>query len=278
MTTTALLLALAAALVHAGWNQLLAGSRDPAARSAAGILVATVLFAPLALIGWRWEPAVWPYLIASIACELAYFLALAAAYRRAPMGVIYPVARGTAPILVLAVGSLALGHHVSGYAVAGVGLVVAGILLVRGLGAGVHPRHLLLALGVGACIAAYTLLDSLALAHASPLALLVAALGATAVLQAALIAHRPVGRRRLRAALSGTDAWRTVAAGVGIYAAYGLVLLALTSAPAGPVAAVRETSVVMAMLLLAATGQERVTRARLAGAMLVAAGVVLVLR
>nr|WP_301539742.1 EamA family transporter [Nocardioides sp. zg-DK7169] len=269
-------MALAAALVHAVWNQVLAGSANPAARSAVGMLVACVVAVPLAVPGWRWEPEVWPLAAASAACELAYFVALSAAYRVAPLGVVYPVARGSAPVLVLLVGWLTLGQAVAWYAAVGVALVVAGVLLVRGPGRDVRLRHVLLAVGIGACIAAYTLLDSLALEHASPVALLVVVLGATALVQAGAIASRTGVGTLLDATLRGPDAWRTLVAGFGILGAYGLVLLALTESPAAPVAAVRETSVVMVVLLLALTGRERLTATRLAGAGAVAAGVALV--
>ncbi|WP_122817869.1 EamA family transporter [Nocardioides pantholopis] len=276
VTTAALLVTLAAAVVHALWNQLLAGSRDPAASSAVGLLVGAVVVAPLALVDLRWEAAAWPWVAGSVACSVGYFVGLAAAYRRAPMGVIYPVARGSAPVLVLLGGWLALDQDVGWYAAAGVLVVVAGILLVRGIGPGVRPAQLLLALGVGTCIAGYTLLDAVALGHASPIALLVVVHGVSAVARTAALARTSGGRRALAGTLRGRDAWRTVATGLGIYLAYGLVLVALTMAPAGPVSAVRETSVAVAVLLLAATGQERVTRVRLAGAVLVAAGVALV--
>ena len=136
---------------------------------------------------------------------------------------------------------------------------------------------MLLAVGVGACIAAYTLIDSVALEHASPVALLVVVLGTTALVQAGAIASRTGDRARWWAPrCAGPDAWRTLVAGFGILGAYGLVLLALVDAPAAPVAAVRETSVVMVVLLLALTGRERLTAARLGGAVAVAAGVALV--
>ncbi len=276
MTPTALALALTAALVHAVWNQVLAGSANPAARSAVGMIVACLVAAPLALVGLRWEPEVWPLAAASVACELAYFVALSTAYRVAPLGVVYPVARGSAPVLVLLVGWVALGQAVAWYAAAGVALVVAGVLLVGGPRRDVRVRHVVLAVGVGACIAAYTLIDSVALEHASPLALLVVVLGTTALVQAGAIATRTGVGPLVGATLRGPDAWRTLVAGFGILGAYGLVLLALTDAPAAPVAAVRETSVVMVVLLLALTGRERLTPARLGGAVAVAAGVALV--
>ena len=79
-----------------------------------------------------------------------------------------------------------------------------------------------------------------------------------------------------RSALGRTEWWRTVLAGLGFFLSYGLVLVALRDAPAGLVAAVRETSVVIAVVALAITGQERFRWRTLAGAVLVVGGVALV--
>jgi multidrug transporter EmrE-like cation transporter len=141
MTTTALLLALAAAVVHAVWNVLLARARDPHAATAVALLTAEVVFAVPALLAWRMDRAVWPYIIASGALQLVYFALLVTAYRLLPLSVVYPVSRGLAPVLVLLLGVLVLGHATWIGQVLGVCLVGAGILLVRGLrptaGAGV---------------------------------------------------------------------------------------------------------------------------------------------
>jgi drug/metabolite transporter (DMT)-like permease len=252
----ALGLALAAALVHALWNLLVAGAKDSQAATAVGMCVGCVLFAP-ALFGHVSADA-WPYVIASSALELLYFALLALAYSRSELSAVYPLARGSAPVFVLLVGGVALVLQA-----VGVLLVAVGVLLVRGLRRG-DWRETLLALAVGACIAGYTLVDKSGLKHADPLPYLELVLVVPAISYAGFI-----GRRRLRAAFG----WHAAAAGVGMFAAYALTLAALRLAAAAPVAAVRETSIVIATLLGALVLQEAVGRARIAGAVAIVAGV-----
>src|SRR5207247_2230111 len=100
--------------------------------------------------------------------ELAYFALLAAAYARDDLSVVYPLARGSAPVLVLVLSAVALGTVPPALAVVGIVLVATGVLAVRGAdwrGAG-------FALAVGACIAAYTVVDKQGVRHANPLAYL----------------------------------------------------------------------------------------------------------
>src|SRR3954465_6972385 len=136
MPTTALAFALAAAVFHAVWNLLLARAPDVEAATAVALVTAEVVFAPLAVVVWHVDAGVWPWLVASGLFELVYFALLATAYRKAPLSVVYPVARGGAPVLVLLVGALLLGHTTSGRQVVAVLLVVGGILLVRGFHGG----------------------------------------------------------------------------------------------------------------------------------------------
>ncbi len=102
-------LALGAAVLHALWNVLLARTRDPQAATAAAFCMAVAIWAPVAAVRWRVEAGAWKYIAASAAFELAYVLLLCAAYARAPLSVFYPIARGLAPVLVLVVAVLALG-------------------------------------------------------------------------------------------------------------------------------------------------------------------------
>src|SRR5438034_3778649 len=132
MPTSALVLALAAAFVHALWNLLLARARNPEAATAVALVVAVVVFAPVAAAVWDVDGRVWPFLVGTAAFELLYFVLLAGAYRRAHLSVVYPLARGTAPVLVLVVGIVALGAATSWRQGAGVVFVAAGVLLVRG--------------------------------------------------------------------------------------------------------------------------------------------------
>jgi drug/metabolite transporter (DMT)-like permease len=142
------------------------------------------------------------------------------------------------------------------------------VLLVRGAGERADARGAGLGVGVAACIAGYTVVDDAGLDHAAPLPYLAIVLGPSALLflAAVVIARGPA---EVHAALTG----RTLLAGLGICAAYGLALLALARAAAAPVAAVRESSVVIATGLAALVLRERVGRGRWAGAVLVAAGV-----
>lgn len=231
------------------------------------MLVGAVAFLPVALIDRHVEPTGWLLAGVSTGFELAYFALLATAYARAPLGVVYPVARGSAPVLVLLVSALVLERPVSVLGVVGILLVVAGIGLVRGAASAVRWRDLGLALAVGACIAGYTLVDAVGVHHAAPAAYIEIVFAAVALAYCTALA-RVAGVRALRAVLDR----RTAAAGLGIVTAYGLVLVALTLAPAPAVAAVRETSVVV-VLLLAVVGKERVTWRQPAGAVAVCAGV-----
>jgi drug/metabolite transporter (DMT)-like permease len=269
MPTSALLLALTAAFVHALWNVLLARSRDPRAATAVALLTAEVVFAAPAWAAWRLDRAVWPYVVASGALQLVYFALLVTAYRVAPLSVVYPISRGVAPVLVLVIGVVVLRHGTSVGQVLGVLLVGAGVLLVRGLRPSAG-RGVALGLVIACVIATYTLVDKRGVAHAGALPYLeVSMLGPA--LAYAVFALRARGRNALRSEVHAA----TLVAGVATFGAYCLVLLALQRAAAAPVAAVRETSVVVTALLAGRYLAEPVGRARLGGAVLVASGIAL---
>src|SRR3954462_1474143 len=107
MPTDALLLALAAVFVHAGWNLLLSGREDTHSATAVALVTGAVVWAPVAVITWRLESSAWPYIAASSSLELLYLVLLATAYAAAAMGFVYPIARGSAPVLVLVAGIVA---------------------------------------------------------------------------------------------------------------------------------------------------------------------------
>jgi drug/metabolite transporter (DMT)-like permease len=261
----ALGLALGAAVLHALWNLLLARQPDTAAASAVSVVALVAVLSLPAALTWRVEAGAVPYLLGSAGLELTYVVLLAAAYRRFELSVVYPVARGMAPVLALVLTVIVTATEPAAWEVAGVLAVGAGVLLVRGrlrggvagLGAG---------LVVAAVIAGYTVVDRYGIRHANaaPYLLLV-------MVGPALVYPLAVGRRRVAAAV-GPAAVLVGAASAG---AYVLVLLALRLASAPSVAAVRETSVVIATALAAIVLRERVSGWRLAGAALVAAGVAL---
>ena len=254
---------LGSAAVHALWNALLADADDTYGTTAVMLVAGVVLFAPVAGLTWDVDGAAIPYVLASGTLELVYFGLLATAYARADLAFVYPIARGSAPVIVLVVSVVALDVAISGLQAAGVLVVAAGVLLVRGLGRG-RGADLLLAIVVGACIAGYTLVDKHGLEHADPIPYLMLVLLVAAIPYAAV-----VGPTAMRAALSR----RAVLAGAGMFFAYVLALAALQRAEAAPVAALRETSVVMAAIGAAVWGRSRVPATRVLGAALVVGGV-----
>jgi drug/metabolite transporter (DMT)-like permease len=171
-------------------------------------------------------------------------------------------------VLVLVVGVAALGLGTSPQQAAGVCLVGLGVLLVRGLRRSAEPAGVLFGLAIACFIAAYTLVDKYGIRYAAPfvyleLSMLLSGLGYSAA----------IVRLRGPAALRAEWGWATVAAGLATFGAYGFVLAALQRASAASVAAVRETSIVIAAAFAALVLKEPVGPERLAGAVLVATGV-----
>jgi drug/metabolite transporter (DMT)-like permease len=263
MPLDALALALTAALLHALWNLLLAREQDTEAAAAVGISTIVLVMAVPAALTWRVESAAVPFIAISGTLELLYVVLLVAAYRHFELSVVYPVARGLAPVTVLILTVLVAVSRPSLGEVAGVLAVATGVLLVRGRVPGSRGG-----LGAGALIAAviagYTVADRYGIHHASAAPYLVLVL-----LPPAIAFPLLVGRRRYASSFGPA----TLAIGVASACAYLLVLLALRLASAPAVAAVRETSVVIATALAALVLRERVGPVRLAGSALVAGGV-----
>jgi uncharacterized membrane protein len=265
----ALALALGAAVLHAGWNVLLAGSRDTQS-SAAGLLVwgVALLALPALLTGGVSSEAI-PFIAASAALELAYFVLLARAYDGGEVSVIYPIARGSAPVVVLVFGAIALNEDVSAGAAVGVLAIAAGVLLVglvdfrtrTGTQIDSPLRDVWFGLAIGLVIASYTLVDSEAVEHADPIAYLALVIAPCALVYPFVARTRPD--------LSA----RTALTAAATFGAFLMVLGAFRLAPAAPVAAVRESSVVIATLFAAVFLHEAVGVWRIAGALCVVAGV-----
>ena len=263
MGATALALALSAAFLHALWNLVLRGRVDTQATSAAALVIGVVALVPIAAVTWDVHAAAWPYVVASGTLELGYLAMLAAAYGRFELSVVYPVARGLAPVWALLFAVVVASASPSAGEIGGVLVVAAGILLVRGAG---ESRGVAVGLVIAALIGGYTVVDRFGIRHADAVSYLLLVL-----IGPALVYPPLVGLARVRRALS----FETALVGLLSMAAYVLVLLALRRASAPAVSAVRETSVVIATVLAAVFLRERVTPWRFAGAALVAAGVAL---
>lgn len=271
MSPLVLGLVLAAAVVHATWNLLLGRAPDIEAATAVAVVAGLVLFTPVAVSTWeRTDAAVThravPFLVASALFELGYFALLARSYGTGRPSAVYPVARGSAPVLVLA-ASLLTGQAISAAAVGGVLAIAAGVVVLR-LTPGLTRTGLVLGIATGCCVAGYTLVDFHGLRYADPLPYLELAMTVPALGCVALVARRK-GWPALRDAVSAP----TVLAGVGVFGAYSLALAALAHGAAAPVAAVRETGIVILTVLSAVFGHEPVSRRQWLGVLVVTSGV-----
>jgi drug/metabolite transporter (DMT)-like permease len=259
----ALALALSAAALHAVWNLLLRRSSDTEAATAVSAIAFVLVLAPFAAASWDVDAGAWRYVVPSGLLELLYLALLAAAYRRFELSLVYPVARGLAPVAALVYTVAVVGTDPSAGEIAGVAVVAAGVLLVRGARG---SRGAALGLAIAAVIGGYTVIDRYGIQHANAFSYAFLIL-----LPAAVVYPWFVGWRRVRSAALPVNAL----VGVLSAAAYLLVLLALRRASAPAVAAVRETGVVIAAVLGAVFLHERVGVVRYAGALLVVLGIAL---
>jgi drug/metabolite transporter (DMT)-like permease len=264
LTLPALALALGSAALHAAWNLLLAGRKDIQAAAAATFVLSVAFASPLAVIWWNAEPSVWPYALASAVLETVYVVALAYAYRVGDLSFVYPVTRGVAPVLALLATIAVLGHAVSVSEVVGILIVAGGVVLVRGPEGSADARALLAVATISASIAAYTLVDRVGIQHAGALTYFVLVLAGPALVYPPIVGIAAVRRE--------IGLITVVAAGANL-GSFLLGLLALRRAAAAPVLAVRSTSIVIATLLAGRVLSEHVSRGRLAGSILVFAGV-----
>jgi drug/metabolite transporter (DMT)-like permease len=269
---------LAAAACHAGWNALLKLDVEPVVATALVAGASGMIAVPFAIAAGLPSPAAWPYVLASVAIHIVYYLTLAQAYRHGDLGQVYPIARGSAPLMTAALATLWLGEGLGGYGWIGVVVLAAGILLlaVRGRRAleRFDARSVGFALLTSLTITAYTLVDGLG-ARVSGAALqytvwlFVLSGGAMAIYGFARVG------RRLAADFAAN--WQLAIGGAALSTtAYAIAIWAMTVAPIALVAALRETSVLFAALLGMVLLREPVLPARIAAACLVLAGVVLV--
>ncbi len=263
MPLSAVLLVTASVVLHAGWNARLHRSDDPEVVVAMSYLLVGLALVPALVADPPTEVVGW--VVVSSAAQAAYLGTLGTAYRQGSLSVAYPIARGTAPLLVALGGWLFLDETPS--LPTGVGLVVlvSGLLLLAGLGRRMGERRVvLLAAVTGVATVAYSLVDAGAVDHTGPLGYLSVVMATSAV--AVLIARRP-GWRRLSDALAPG-----ALVGVGQGGAYALVLVAFQQAQAGQVTGLRQLSVLLGVVV----AREALGARALWGAGLVAAGAALV--
>ena len=280
MSLSALLLLLVAALLHAGWNVLVkrAGEKDLFMWWA--WVVSSLGYAPLLALLPALPRAAWPYVLASGLAQAVCSVALTRAYALGDFSLVYPLARGAAPALLLLWAVLFLGERPSLGGVLGIAVLLLGLLVVGGVfrrsagRARLRPGAIVAALAVALCISIYSAVDGAGVQIAAPLPYTIAEF------IVATLALTPVVLRRYSpAALLGewSASWpRILAVGALILLTYALVLLAYSRGHVGYAGATREVSVVFAALIGWRWLGEQLGVARLAGSLLIFAGILLI--
>lgn len=281
MTVLVATAVLVAAVTHASWNALAHNIRDQLVAftliGGGGAVIGAVLacFAPLP------QSAAWPYLIASALVHVGYQALLMRSFTLGDFGQMYPIARGTAPLVVTVLAAVFVDETLNGRQLAGVMLASAGLVGValwgiRGSGARPHWPALLAALATGLSIAAYTVVDGVGVRSSGTPVGYIAWL---MILEGLLIPAYALHSRRgsLLAQLRPHLARGLVGAVLSV-AAYGLVLWAQTRAPLAPIAALRESSIIVGAAIGALLFKERFGGPRIAAAGLMVVGIGLMLR
>ncbi|MBM7049493.1 MULTISPECIES: EamA family transporter [Rhizobium] len=276
MSFDVIALVLFGALLHATWNAIIkAGtdkSLDAALVSAGGAVAALPLlpFLPLP------ASAAWPFIGASAILQFAYFQLVAAAYRAGDIGLVYPLMRGVAPLIIVSTSSFILKETLSGGALIGTMTICAGILTLAFEARKGSRRAIMLALANAVVIATYTYVDGIGarISGNSISYTLWMSLLPPVLLFAWAISQRGVNAV---AAHIRYNWWRGLIGGGGSIISYGLALWAMTKAPVAMVAALRETSILFALVISVVVLKERSSIWRYVAGAIIAAGV-LVLR
>ena len=268
-------LVLLAAVSHAVWNAIvkISGDRFLTATAVLGSgTVAGVFFVPLVPMP---SPEMWPYLIASVAIHAVYHLVLINAYRFGDLTQVYPLARGSAPLLVAVLAALTAGEIPGAVAMAGIALVSLGIISLsfeRRADAEHHGKSVVLALATGFLISVYTVVDGLGIRLSNSLWSYIVWL---MVLEGVpFLAWTALRRRHTVAPFLRREWKRALAGGVLSKLAYGCVLYALASGAMAHVSALRETSVLFAAVIGTVMLKERFGARRIIAAAVIAAGII----
>jgi drug/metabolite transporter (DMT)-like permease len=289
LTIAALLLVLASAFLHAAWSAAIKGSRDPLIFTLLQLVAPSAILA--ALLPWldvgEIPPAAWKLLAATSFAHGSYFYWMSHAYEHGDLTLVYPICRSTPAFLPFIAVPL-LGESISPAGALGIAIVVGGMWLVQvGQGFGwsaFASRGARFAYLTLAATVAYSLFDKGAMASlaaapwSSPvprsLFYCLALCPVTALVYAPLVLYRRGGRAVLAAA--PCELGRATLAALVSLASYSLILKAFETAPVSYVVAVRQTSVIFALLLGVTWLRERPGRTRIAGALATVAGVALI--
>jgi drug/metabolite transporter (DMT)-like permease len=267
-----------AAACHAGWNAVIKVGLEPFAATALIAVGAGIVALPLVPIVGAPAAVAWPWLVASVILHLFYYIGLIEAYRAGDMGQVYPLARGSAPLMTATAGAWLIGERLGAAGWSGIVVLACGVFLLSARGgrelAYLERRAVGFALLTAVTICGYSLVDGIGArvsgnAHAYAVVLFL--LDGVAMALLALV--------RLRASLVTAMAayWKSGLAGGALsFLAYWIAIWAMTVAPIAIVAALRETSVLFGALIAVIILKEPLRLTRIVAAVMIVAGLALI--
>jgi len=267
-----------AAACHAAWNALIKVGLDPLSTTTLiAIGAAAVSFVCLPLVGMPASQA-WPWLAASAIIHLLYFAALIESYRTGDLGQVYPIARGSAPLMIAIVSAALVGEHLNLLGWIGIVTLAAGVLLLSARGGRdivqLDRRAVGCALLTALTICAYSVTDGIGVRLSrNPLGYVQWLFVANAI----VLVPYALWRDRRSVTVAMRRFWLRGLAGGALQAlSYGIVLWAMTLAPIAIVASLRETSVLFGAIIAVIVLKEPLRTARAAAAVLIVCGLVLI--
>lgn len=277
MSTLVLLATLVSAAMHAGWHAIAKSSANPLVAMASVNCVAAVIALPLLLFYGLPESAALPWLAAAAVFKQAYYVVSSLSYRRGDLSQLYPLARGSAPVIVAVFSLVFVGESLGllgwvGLLVTTIGLTSVGLSSGRrvqvnevgALSGAISRSTVALALATGMIIAAYSLFDALGARSAgSPMAYAALATIVDGTVLTVIVANcfGPAGLRLMTKARSSA-----VLGGIMAFASFWIAMWAVTEAPIALVSALRECSVLFAGLIGIVLLKEPLRLGRLLGA------------
>lgn len=279
---------LGAAVLHAVWNAAAKAIPD---RLLASALIG-VGFSVVGITGLLLAPtpdaASWPYVVVGGLLQTAYLLTLTSAYAHGEFSRVYPIARGTAPLLVLLFSLVVLGEQLSAGQIAGIIAVVGALTILAFTQSGngrarTSPRGFFFAIVTGVIIAAYSLVDGTGVRLADSVlgyaSWSFSVHGPTLIIVSTLLAGRARTAGWFTPDKVGASPWPRIALGIagGVLAltVYGIVLWAQSQASLSLVSALRETSVIFGAVIGLIVFKERMTGGKAAAVIAIVAGIAL---
>lgn len=269
---------LLAAAAHAGWNAAIKRGLDPLITTVRIALGAAVVAVPiLAAVGPPAAPAR-PWVIASVIVHLGYFAGLIEAYRAGDMSQVYPIARGSAPLLTALISTAWLGERLGTLGWIGLLCLVAGVMTLSLRSGGdlarLDRRAVAFALFTAFTVCAYSVIDGVGVRTAGNA---LAYTSAVFLGNGVIMALYGIARRGPKVLAGPSRLWGGGLAGGALqFASYGVALWAMTVAPIAVVAALRETSVLFGSLIAVVILREPLRALRVLAAVLIVVGLVLI--